>query len=183
MESGGVGAEAEDLVGTRWAVPGGGLGRAACGGASWGEALVSGGPSSSKIDTNGRAAPEVWPLPLQGPAWVGERGGLSLSLGDPEDARLSPLGPVCPGTQWALGKRCLSERQSGHVGAGWTLGMCVTCSPRRAGALHARLGAAGQGGRSGGVWASRLGLAGSVGVSRRTPQGPGISRQSCRAAG
>lgn len=105
---------------------------------------------------------------------MGERGGLSLSLGDPGDARLSPPGPVCPGTQWVLGKRCSSERRSGHVGAGWTLGVGVTCSPRRAGTLHTCLGAAGQGGRGGACGTSRPGPAGSVGVSQWTHRARGF---------
>ena len=85
-----------------------------------------------------------------------EKGSLSES-GRPWGCPSQSPGTCGPGTQWALGKRCSSERQSGHVGAGWTLGMGITRSPRRAGTLHARLGAAGQGGRSGGVQGLQVG--------------------------
>ena len=162
--------------------PGRGLGRAA-----WGGLLGGGprgwGPSSSKTDTNGRAAPEAWPLPLRGPACVGERRGLSLSLGDPGDARLSPLGPVAlgPSGHSVNAARPKGSQDTSVLGGRWAW---ASPAPRggRAPCTHV-WERRGREGAVGACRASRSGPAGSVGVSRRTPQGPGISWQSCRAAG
>lgn len=145
---------------------------------------MGGGPSSSKMDTNGRAALEAWPLPRRGPfhreaqrGW--ERGGLSLSLGDPGDTRLSPPGPVCPGTQWALGKRCLSERRSGHVGAG------RGCHPLpEEGGDHAHMSGSGGARRARwGMWDLQARPCRLCRSLTMDPQGPGISGQSRRATG
>lgn len=108
------------------------------------------------------------PLPPRGPAWVGE-GSLSESGRPWGQSRLSPPGPVCPGTQWAVNACC--PEVSGHAQA-----MGVTRSPEEGGTMHTCLGASGARRARWGMWDLQARPCRLCRSLTMDPQGPGFPR-------